>query len=566
MDARFYNSEDIDIERLARDLVNAYLAQGYQAQNIGNKDQMLVQLKKGGDFEAIIGMQAALSLTLQRTAGGVLAMIGQQKWIDKAAVGAVGIVALPILWPLALTAGVGALRQASLGNQVLNMTDGLVRQQRPGIMPGPVPYQLMPQVQQSMTPPPGAQQPYYVPQNRDVPPVPPMARPPQPMMPAPATGGLRCQNCNTPYEPGDTFCSGCGRSLTPPKLYCSRCNSEVKDGAAFCPKCGASTFHTISSQAAAQPAQPTVPAPQPRVTYTPPTPPPAPQPTYTPPTPPPAPVYTPPPTPTYTPPAQPQPSVVESTIFPGQQPPQRPAQPEYVPPTPQNPAVAPQPTVKYVQGTEKKEPAPTPKKPEIQYYVPSNQQSPAAASQPTVPNTAPTPAPVKETPSQQPKKEEVYYTPPAHLQQQIQQKQQEQQSGKPNLVQPAQQPPSPRSAGQAQPSSQVASQAGSAWGALIFSDGSQLQLKGESAAVGRYDNDLGGIRPDVDLSSKQGADTISRVHAAFEHSGDSFTLTDLNSTNSTRVNGKRLEPDKATPLNDGDSISFGKVTCTFKKL
>src|SRR5579883_652800 len=86
MDARFYNSEEIDIGRLATDLVNLYLAQGYQAQQIGSKDQILVQLKKGGDFEAIIGMQAALSLTLQRTAGGVLALIGQQRWIDKAAV------------------------------------------------------------------------------------------------------------------------------------------------------------------------------------------------------------------------------------------------------------------------------------------------------------------------------------------------------------------------------------------------------------------------------------------------------------------------------------------------
>ena len=32
-----------------------------------------------------------------------------------------------------------------------------------------------------------------------------------------------------------------------------------------------------------------------------------------------------------------------------------------------------------------------------------------------------------------------------------------------------------------------------------------------------------------------------------------------------RINGKRLEPDKATPINDGDKLSFGKVTCTFKK-
>ena len=104
MDARFYNSEAIDIERLANDVTNVYTAQGYQTQQIGNKDQMLVQLKKGGDLEALVGMQAAVSLTLQRMGNGVMAMIGQQKWLDKAAVGTIGIVAFPILWPLALTA------------------------------------------------------------------------------------------------------------------------------------------------------------------------------------------------------------------------------------------------------------------------------------------------------------------------------------------------------------------------------------------------------------------------------------------------------------------------------
>jgi pSer/pThr/pTyr-binding forkhead associated (FHA) protein len=62
-----------------------------------------------------------------------------------------------------------------------------------------------------------------------------------------------------------------------------------------------------------------------------------------------------------------------------------------------------------------------------------------------------------------------------------------------------------------------------------------------------------------------GADTASRIHAALEHIGSTYTVTDLNSTNATRVNGKRLDPDKATPINDGDTLTFGKVTCSFKK-
>src|SRR5215468_3730266 len=171
MDARFYNSDDIDVERLALDLVNAYQAQGYKAQQIGDQNQMLVQLTKGGDFEAILGMQAALSLSIQRTSGGVLAMIGKQRWIDKAAVGALGIAAFAVLWPLAVTAGVGAFRQASLANQALNMVDGLVRQQRPGIVGGNIPSNLLPRVQQQWLPLPAPSTPAYV--------------PPQPVLPEP---------------------------------------------------------------------------------------------------------------------------------------------------------------------------------------------------------------------------------------------------------------------------------------------------------------------------------------------------------------------------------------------
>jgi len=520
MDARFYNSEEIDIEKLANDLVNAYQIQGYQAQQVGNKDQVLVQLKKGGDFEAIIGMQAALSLTLQRTTGGVLAMVGQQRWLDKAAVGAVGIVALPVLWPLALTAGVGALRQASLGNQVLNMTDGLVRQQRPGIQAGPIPYQVMPQLQQHWSPPSSSPTPACVPRPQVV-----MSAPPRPQaLPAPAPQPalqkeLRCTHCNTPYEQGDTFCTGCGRSLTPPRLYCSNCNSEVKQGAAFCPKCGASTFTTVSAAQTTQ-LRPAPFTPSPRVTYTPaPTPPPAP-----------TPVYTPPPrpqTPIYTPPIE-EPYAAPTVAAPAPQPaPPKPPEVYYVPPTTQEPAVQPQPAVNYVPNTPK-------------------------------PDTTPTPPP--------PPQEKVYYTPPPHLQQaNLAQSANPAQPVKPKIQTPAQQPPASKSIA-SRPAAKPATDPNTSWGTLTFGDGTQVQLKGESVSVGRYDHDLGGIQPDIDLARMEGADTVSRIHAAIEHIGSAYTLTDLNSTNSTRLNNKRLEPDKVTPINDGDTLSFGKATCTFKKL
>ncbi len=531
MDARFYNSEEIDAERLASDVVNVYMAQGYQTQQIGNKDQMLIQLKKGGDFEAIIGMQAAVSLTLQRTAGGLLAMIGQQRWIDKAAVGAVGIVAFPVLWPLALTAGAGAIRQASLGNQVLNVVDGLVRQQRPGIQAGPIPMNIVPQIQQQWGQPPASITPVYVPPAQIVgeqPPVQPMLAAPTyipveaPVQTsAPAPTQLSCPYCNTPYEPGDTFCTGCGRALSAPRQYCANCNSELKPGLSFCPKCGASTFNSGSQTAIPNPG------PSPKPIYAPPAPqaptytPPA-QPVYQPPVQPVSrpetPVYQPPVQPAYTPPPTQTPPVVPPTqvyYTPSSQQqtasPQQPTEPYYVPPVTQEPTVKPQPKVTFMPGTARQEPPPPQKpRPQKQYYIPSNQAQQDQLSSPEQPTIS--------------------------------------DAAMPTIIEST-----------VQPAAQTAT-----WGSLIFTDGSQSPLSGERAVIGRYDHDLGGERPQVDLSDKQGADTVSRIHAALEHIGSTYTLTDLNSTNATRVNNKRLDPDKPTPINDGDALQFGKVQVTFK--
>ena len=490
MDARFYNSEEIDIERLANDLENIYRVQGYQVQQLGNGNQIMVQLKKGGDLEALIGLQAALSVIMQRTGGGVVAMIGQQKWIDKAAVGAVGLVAAPILWPLMLTAGAGAIRQASLGNQVLNAVDNLVRQQYPNVRLGPVPVQIMPAIQQQWAPPP----PQYLP-----PPQVPQYVPPASnvvnALPSQAPAKLRCPTCNTPYEEGDTFCSGCGRTL---KTLCPNCKTEIKPGVAFCPKCGASTFQGSS------PAQatilPSTPAPASTI------------PAYTPPVAPKPPAQQKPPVPVYTPPAQTQAA-----------PPKPAPQPQpYVPPTPQQPPVMPKPSVTMIPGTSKPEtpPAPQPpKKPSVPVYTPPVQPQPVQPSTPTVQtNVSPTSQTI-----------------------------------------PARKPILPKTA------SQSSFDPNAVWGTLTFSDGKEVKLAGERAMVGRADHDIGGLDPEVDLNNMQGSDTVSRIHATIEHIGSIYTLTDLNSTNSTRINGKRLEPDKATPIKDGDTLHFGKVTCTFKK-
>lgn len=233
MDTRYYQAQGLDIERLSTDLEHMFLAQGYQVQHFGTRDQMTVQMRKGGDLAAIVGMQTALTVTMQHSSGGVLAMVGQQKWADKAIVGGVGLVAAPVLWPLMITAGVGAIQQLTLGNQVTNALDTLVHRQNPNVQVGPIPPEMMPQYGQ-----PEARQAYPPPSwQRWM----PWARPGAPY------NKVVCPNCQALNEPGDRYCMRCGHALAsqePQKTLCPNCGAETKPGAAFCTNCGT----TLSQQ------------------------------------------------------------------------------------------------------------------------------------------------------------------------------------------------------------------------------------------------------------------------------------------------------------------------------
>ena len=103
------------------------------------------------------------------------------------------------------------------------------------------------------------------------------------------------------------------------------------------------------------------------------------------------------------------------------------------------------------------------------------------------------------------------------------------------------------------------------WGYLSFSDNKQFSLTGSTIAIGRSSQDKESGGPDINLAGMPDANTVSRNHAVIEFTGDSPMLTDLNSANSTRINDQPLEPNSATPFGDGDTLSFGKVMCTFKK-
>ena len=88
-----------------------------------------------------------------------------------------------------------------------------------------------------------------------------------------------------------------------------------------------------------------------------------------------------------------------------------------------------------------------------------------------------------------------------------------------------------------------------------------FELSGQNTyLVGRRDAEAQ-LFPDVDLHGWDGANAgVSRRHLIIRVTGNSVSIEDLESRNSTIVNGYRLFPHQQYPLIDGDEIRLGDIT------
>ena len=93
----------------------------------------------------------------------------------------------------------------------------------------------------------------------------------------------------------------------------------------------------------------------------------------------------------------------------------------------------------------------------------------------------------------------------------------------------------------------------------MVDSGQILQLGGQTEfTIGRTAEGQP-ILPDVDLSVYEAyAQGVSRLHAALKIHNQRVVITDLGSSNGTRVNGQKIVPHVDYPLNHGDMIALGK--------
>jgi CRP-like cAMP-binding protein len=95
--------------------------------------------------------------------------------------------------------------------------------------------------------------------------------------------------------------------------------------------------------------------------------------------------------------------------------------------------------------------------------------------------------------------------------------------------------------------------------------GSQFSIPaGAEVLVGRADPRTK-FQPDVELSSVDAHRSLSRRHAVVKRVGDGYQIVEEpRVANGTFLNGTRLGSGVATPIDDGDEVSFGLIRTVFR--
>lgn len=160
-------------------------------QTMRTRDGYTVQCKGDATMEwsKYLGMDAALSTIMTQVGNEITVIIGTDKWMEKLGIAAVGSL---FFQPLLITAGIGALRQATLPQEIFNFIEGFL----------------------------------------DTEPIIKTERV------TPMNETLVCSNCDTENRIGALYCRNCGESLEKPVIHCPNCDAELNGDETFCPFCG----------------------------------------------------------------------------------------------------------------------------------------------------------------------------------------------------------------------------------------------------------------------------------------------------------------------------------------
>lgn len=119
--SRYFAIPAGDLPALLDQLIDWLRYKDFQYQRLQTEEGgTLLQVVKKGGWRKLLGMDTALNIVCTSTPDGLEVKIGAGRWLDKAVAGGVGMV---LLWPLAVTAGIGAYEQMRLPEQVFELVE-----------------------------------------------------------------------------------------------------------------------------------------------------------------------------------------------------------------------------------------------------------------------------------------------------------------------------------------------------------------------------------------------------------------------------------------------------------
>ncbi len=196
---KIFHAPGVNVGELAGVVSDWFQGQGFEAQTVeAPGGGFVVQARKPEAWRSIVGMSAALNVTMTPQGENLVVEMGAAKWIDKAAVGAVGVL---IFWPAIIPAAYGAWKQSQLPKQVFQVIEQYITTGQAPVAARPV----------AVAAPAVA-----------APPVTPTE--------------IRCPSCGQPVRAGAKFCEHCGAPL---QITCPQCGATLRLGAKFCDHCGA---------------------------------------------------------------------------------------------------------------------------------------------------------------------------------------------------------------------------------------------------------------------------------------------------------------------------------------
>ena len=190
-ESRVFMLNGTEVSQIVTRLENFFRTEkGMEVQSSQTTDGYVMQASQPKDgWKTLTGMRLALTVQMAVMGDKLNVSVGEGQWSDKIGAGAIGLF---VAWPLAITAGMGALKQKKLPGEVFQVIENV-------IMSGGKPVVVT-----------GAGQ-------------------------TVAAGMIVCPNCKAQLSADAKFCDHCGTKLN---TKCPNCGADITQGSAFCSECG----------------------------------------------------------------------------------------------------------------------------------------------------------------------------------------------------------------------------------------------------------------------------------------------------------------------------------------